>query len=185
MKKVFVPVILFFLTVLACSPPAEAPKAKKTLPRPENAALGVAIGAVPTDFEVTINEGDQLRLERKEIGGELWLRLDRPEIGGVNLVDLVNEWKATYEGRPNGKFFGQIELGTQFGPAYSVRGAYENEAGEMLEERRIFSVHPAGGKALTMVYTYPSPADSRARTDEMLLLFSELEALDFQPEASS
>ena len=179
MKKALAPLILFLFTALACG---QTGASRSKLPRPENAALGVAIGAVPEDFEVALNEGDQLRLGRKEIGGELWLQIERPEVGGVNLVDMVNEWKASYEARPQGKFYGQIELGTQFGAAYTVRGAYENEQGEMIEERRIFTVHPTGDKALTMVYAYPSPANSRERTDEMLNLFSEIETLDFQPD---
>lgn len=186
MKKTFAPVLAFALVLalvglaLACAQAPEAPEATNTLPRPENPALGVAIGAVPPEFEVAVNEGDQLRLRRQEIGGELYLEVESPEAGGVNLVELVRRWEETYNERPQGKFHGQIELGTQFGSAYTVRGTYETEGGELVEERRIFAVHPTGDKALIMVYTYPSPANSRERTDEMLDLFSEVESLDFQ-----
>ncbi|MCH9649801.1 MAG: hypothetical protein K0U98_16305 [Deltaproteobacteria bacterium] len=159
--------------------PGESASTKKLI-RAENPALGIAIGAVLENFELAANEGDQLRLKRKEGEGEIWLEASRPEIGGINLVALVNESKPQYEALDEGKFHGQVELGTQFGTAYSVRGSFAKE-GVGVEERRIFSLHPDGQQILTMVYSYPRGNQSRARTEEMLEFFTELESLDFQP----
>ena len=184
-KKTLVPLVLLTVFAVACGKAPGIPEDSGKLPRPENAALGIAIGAVPKECKVTLNEGDQLRLERQEIGGEIYLSVERPEVGGVNLVEMVRHWEQAYREKPEGQFHGQIELGTQFGPGYSVRGTYRQDGGQLVEERRVFCVHPSGDKALTMVYTYPSPANSRERTEEMLNLFSEVESLDFQLDSES
>ncbi|MDY7094387.1 MAG: hypothetical protein SX243_15560 [Acidobacteriota bacterium] len=178
--------------LIACQPPTEetaGPEASgETLPRIENQQLGLAVGAVPTQWKVVSGEGETIRLEHlDETGaadGELWIETRSPEVGGVNLVNMIKQSQADYEAMEEGVFKGQVELGTQFGNAFSVRGQF-NEAGQAYEERQIFSVHPAQRDlALVMVYRYPAPANTRERTEEMLALFSELEDLSFQPGGS-
>jgi hypothetical protein len=172
----------------ACQPPAEESAAPatsdETLPRIENQELGLAVGAVPTEWKVVSAEGETIRLEHlDETGaadGELWLEARAPEVGGVNLVNMIKRSQEQYEAMEEGSFKGQVELGTQFGNAFSVRGQF-TESGQAYEERQIFSVHPSNRDlALVMVYRYPAPANSRERTEEMLELFSELEDLSFQ-----
>lgn len=174
--------------LIACQPPteeaAEPADSGETLPRIENESIGLAIGAVPTQWKVVTAEGETLRLEHlDETGaadGELWIETRAPEVGGVNLVNMIKKSQAGYEAMDEGVFKGQVELGTQFGNAFSVRGQF-SEAGQAYEERQIFSVHPSQRElALVMIYRYPAPANSRERTEEMLELFSELEDLSFQ-----
>lgn len=171
----------------ACQGPSSdeaAVEKAPVLPRVESPELGIAIGAVPAEFEVVDAESPEIRLRHHDAegntDGELWLETRAPTVGGVNLVDMIKSAKAAYEALPGGTFHGQIELGTQFGTAFSVRGRFE-ENGQLMEERQIFSVHPDDrDKALVMVYRYPAGEDSRPRTEEMLELFTELEALSFQ-----
>jgi hypothetical protein len=94
-----------------------------------------------------------------------------------NLVVAVNDWKDRYEAMPDGGFLGQLELGTQLGPAYTVRGSYAHE-GTKVEERRIMALHPAGLGIVQMVYRYPEGSDSQAKAQEMFGIFAGLEGLN-------
>ncbi len=180
------PLLALVLTVLvagcAGSPGQESSSSKKRI-RVENPALGLAIGAILPSLDLVTNEGETLRLKHKEGEGEIWLEVSTPEVGGLNLVAMVQQSKVAYESLEEGKFYGQAELGTQFGSAYTVRGSFARD-GEAVEERRIFSLHPDGRQIITMIYAYPTGNNSRARTNEMLELFSELESLDFQSDGA-
>ena len=189
-RALFAPVLATLLTLglVACQGPSSEPtpeeKPAPTLPRIESPDLGIAIGALPAVWTVETNQGSELRLAHHDADGtadgELWFEVRKPAIGGVNLVDMIKEAQASYESMPQGSFHGQVELGTQFGTAFSVRGRFEQD-GQLMEERQIFSVHPDDrDKALVMVYRYPAGEDSRPRTEEMLNLFTELESLAFQ-----
>jgi len=168
------------LMTLGCgAKPGDSFQEAKKLPRIENPTLGIAIGAVPAAFKVESQEGEEIRLRRAEGEGEITIFQEFPEVGGVNLVQMVRTWKEKYQTMPEGKFLGQVELTTQFGPAYTVRGSYQ-EDGVPREERRIFCLHPDGDKVLTLAYVYPLGNNSRERTDELFGLVTELEALDFQ-----
>jgi hypothetical protein len=174
------PLAVLGLGILACgSPPGESAAKAKKLPRIESQELGIAIGAVPAIFDVVSSEGGEVHLRRHEGEGDVRFEIQRPEIGGVNLIEIVRDWKEKYLAMPAGKFLGQVELTTQLGPAYTVRGSYEQD-GKALEERRIFCLHPDGDKVLTLVYTYPEGNSSRTRTDELVELLTELEPLDHQ-----
>ena len=168
------------LVSLGCG--KSAPENPKKLPRVENPAMGIALGAVPPVFKVVSNEGAEIHLAPKEGEGEVTLLLERPEVGGVNLVQMVKDWKDIYQGMEQGKYLGQVELATQFGPAYTVRGSYLKD-GAATEERRVFVLHPSGDQVLTLVYTYPEGKSSRLRAEELFEVVSELEALDLQPAA--
>ncbi len=165
------------LVLSACAKP-EPPPAPAAEPRPrvENATLGVAIAALPAAFELVTNDGQTLTLRKVGGEGEVRVEMKAPELGGVNLVDETRTWETEYAARPEGKFFGQAELGTQFGVAYTVRGSYL-EAGQKREERRVYSVHPSGKHILTMAYTYPEGNNPKERAEELFALFAELEAL--------
>ena len=91
------------------------------------------------------------------------------QLAGINLVEAVNRQKAEIEARPGGQFFGQVQLGSPIGPAYSTRGRYTGDDGRELEELRLFAVHPAGDRLLTLTYRYhPEASDTKERTAEAM-----------------
>jgi hypothetical protein len=138
--------------------------------------LGIAL-TVPADagFTVEENAGPVLRLrfegEGDLEGGILTYAVSEPEAAGPNLVVAVNGRREEIESRPEGHFFGQIELGSHLGPAYSTRGRYRDASGAMVEEIRIFALHPQGDRLLHLTYGYPVPlAETHAtrRRDQAL-----------------
>jgi hypothetical protein len=153
--------------------------------RVENEAVGVAV-VVPADsrFELESNEGDEIRLrfpgDREFEPGTVIYRAEAEQYFGVNLVEAVNQRKADLEGMAGGQFFGQVELGGPLGTAYSTRGRYTDEAGNEVEEVRIFTVHPAGNRLLHMTYRYPAtPGQTEARMmDQAFEAFGYVEPLD-------
>ena len=169
----------------ACKPATEeAPVAEEAAPAgpaAENPDLGIALAMVPEGFQVVTNEGAELRLAPappKE--GELWFELTAPEIGGVNLVQEVNDLKTHFESLPEGQFAGQLELGTQFGPAYQVRGRYSEE-GATREQLRLVALAPSGAETLTLIYDYPLGEDTKERSQDLFAVFGELEGLYAEP----
>jgi hypothetical protein len=140
--------------------------------RAESHALGLSLDGIPDTW--TIQDAEALRLTPTgEVQGEIWIEIDH---NIFNLVQAVNDWKERYEAMPDGRFLGQLELGTQLGPAYTVRGRYTHE-GANVEERRIITLHPGGVGLSHMVYRYPGESDSKARGQEMFGLFGGLEPL--------
>lgn len=184
-RSIFALALTAFL-LAGCQPQASTEEAEPdatseaALPRAENETLGIALGAVPAEWEVVDEAGEPMRLSRVDGDGELWIERRSPAVGGVNLINMIERAKTDYEAMEEGAFHGQVELGTQFGTAFSVRGRFL-EDDVLMEERQIFSVHPSErDKALVMVYRYPAGEDSAERTQEMLGLFTELEDLSFQ-----
>lgn len=143
----------------------------------ENPALGIGLeGVAAYGFELVANDGDTLRL-RRPADGELPAATveygaGEPQVAGVNLVQAVNGQKVEIEARPDGKFFGQVQLMTQLGNAYSTRGRYTSEDGQEIEETRIFAVHPAGDRLLWATYRYPpTPGGAKTRSEEAMTAF--------------
>lgn len=152
--------------------------------RVENAALGIAlVGPQAAGFDVVANEGETLALVRHatetEAEATLTYETSPPQLAGINLVDAVNQQKAEIEARPDGRFFGQIQLMSQLGNAYSTRGRYAGAGGET-EEVRIFAVHPAGDRLLSLTYRYrptPGEAGSKARSEQAMAALGLIEPL--------
>lgn len=145
--------------------------------RIENPALGIALeGSSAQGFELVANDGATLRLrrpaERDQPAATVEYGAGESQTAGVNLVDAVNRQKADIEARPDGKFFGQVQLMSQLGNAYSTRGRYTDEAGEEVEETRIFAVHPAGDRLLWTTYRYrPTPGAAKERSEQAMAAF--------------
>ncbi|MEM9292477.1 MAG: hypothetical protein AAGD01_12415 [Acidobacteriota bacterium] len=173
--------LLLTVPFLACAP-AQEPVVEEAAPEPvrvENAALGIAISELASQFDVADN-GESIVLQRNEGEGTVTVTAQAPEIGGVNLIDLIAAAKEDFNSRPGGEYHGQVELGSQLGTAFSVRGSYTAEDGSSVEERHVYSVHPSGDKALVVRYAYPQGDldDTRARTNELFEdVFSLIEAL--------
>ncbi len=138
-----------------------------------NQELGIALD-IPADagFTVAENRGDVLRLASAggaDLGpGTVTFAAGPLRTAGVNLVEAVNDRKQEIEAA-GGQFLGQIELGSQLGPAYSTRGRLPADGGQEVEEIRIFAVHPSGDRLLWLTYRYtPRPGETRARVDQAL-----------------
>lgn len=170
----------------ACQPQASPESEQAETPpeavprRVESQPLGLAIAAVPRGFELEVNEGETLRLEGRNAEGRwgtITVEVEPPQAAGVNLVKAVNEQKQALEARPEGKFMGQVELGSPLGTAFSTRGRYRDGEGATMEESRVFAVHPMGDRLLSVRYVYPAGGDSEERLQQLFALLGEIEIL--------
>lgn len=177
------------LALAACGggePEQAAAPAEPT--RLESPQVGIAV-EVPASSSFTAQgtEGGVLRLasegEETDSGvalgpATLVYDADPPQVAGVNLVEVVNQRKAELEARPNGRFYGQAELGGPLGTAYTTRGTY-SEGGEEVEEVRIFAVHPQGDRLLHVTLQYaPVQGQGPARVDQAMRAFGWIEPLE-------
>ena len=144
--------------------------------RIENAELGLAIAALPSAFSVTDNTGESLHLTAPDVdGSEVEITVGPLQLSGINLVEVVKERRAELEAE--GLYFGNRELMTPNGPAYTARGQLTGPDGPV-EVTSVYSLHPDGSDRLTTVtYRYPGGGDSQARVGELLELLGEIEAL--------
>lgn len=181
------PLLLAIAAAAGCGPQREATTTAiepTGAERVENAALGIAlVGPQAAGFDVVANEGETLALVRhataEEAEATLTYEASPPQMAGINLVDAVNQQKAAIEAHPDGRFFGQIQLMSQLGNAYSTRGRYAGAGGET-EEIRIFAVHPAGDRLLSLTYRYrPAGGEtgSKARSEQAMAALGLIEPL--------
>ena len=171
--------LAFLLACQSSSPPPEE-EAEAAPIRVENAELGLAIAAVPAEFELVSSAGADLELARAGEGveGRAWVEVEPEAEGGINLVDIVNGQREIFEARPGGSFSGSRELVLPDGrPAYYSRGRFVDGEVEV-EEFRVFSVHPLANRLVTVYYRYPAGTDSADRLNDLLLLVGEIEGFD-------
>lgn len=150
--------------------------------RAESPQLGLALASVPEGFQVV--QESELRLRRTDDQtGEVWVEVG-PIVESINLVQEVRDWEKRFDEMPGGDFKGQMELGTQFGSAYSVRGRFLNGDLEV-EQFRLMSLHPSDYRLLSLIYTYPAGEDSTMRSNQIMEVFAQLEALAAAPAPAS
>jgi len=170
---------LFLLAWVGCQS-APAPEAAPGAgPRVENVVLGIALASVPVPFELRSGEADTLLLARSledESEGLVLIAAGPIESAGINLVEVAKGKNADFVALPGGESFGNRELGTQIGPAYTARGSFDGETGR-IEETWIFTLHPAENRLLRVSYRYPAGGDSGARVNELMSVLGEIEAL--------
>lgn len=174
--------LVVFAAAFGCAKPEPEPTVEAV--RVENPELGIAVAALPEEFSVVQASGPTIELEAAgEAGaGRLVIAAGPEEAFGINLVDAVKERKAQFESAPGGQYFGNRELGTPTGTAFTARGAYTAESGPV-EETWVYSIHPGANRLLTITYTYP-PGESEVRVNQLLLLLGEIEGLaTAEPEA--
>ncbi len=94
---------------------------------------------------------------------------------GINLIEAVKERKALFESAPGGVYFGNRELGTPNGTAFTARGGYDGESGPV-EETWVYTIHPTSNRLLTITYTYPT-GESEERVQHVWELLGESEGL--------
>ena len=167
------PLLLAAGLAVACSEePPDAP-----VGRVENAELGLAVAALPSGCSVQRNAGRDLVLaceSRSGTTGEISFQVGA-EPGGVDLPALARGQKQAFEAMPEGKFFGNRELVTPTGPAYTARGRYL-EDGKELEEIRVLALHPANDSLLVVRSRYPEGDETAKRMEQLLLVVGEVEA---------
>jgi hypothetical protein len=98
---------------------------------------------------------------------------------GINLVEEVKARKSAFESAPGGEYFGNRELGTPIGTAFTARGAYQT-GDSKVEETWVFAIHPQGNRLLTVTYTYPT-GQSQERVQQLMELLAEIEGSPREP----
>jgi hypothetical protein len=165
---------LLTLVTAGCGSQGSAPAGQERI---ENADLGLALAALPAAFEVAENAGESLALIAPAVeGGTVQVTVGPLELAGINLVEVVKERRTEFEGEGR-LYFGNRELMTPYGSAYTTRGQITGADGP-LEVTSVYSLHPDGSdRLMTVTYRYPGGGDSQARVGELLELLGELEAL--------
>jgi hypothetical protein len=165
------------LGIGACQSPE--PQFATPAVRVENPTLNIAIADVPEPFILETNQDTTLRFTTA--GGEAdgLLRFDVGPLSSspINLVEEVKARKAVFEETEGGRYFGNRELATPHGPAYTARGTLEGDNG-VVEEIWIYTIHPAEYRLLTLVYRYPSAEDSADRAAQLMSILGEVESVE-------
>lgn len=160
--------------ILTCSTPdAEGPIGHRAV----NPTLQIAIASVPAPFRVIVGEGPVMELRAPGDAGQAVLTIEATAetTGGINLVVEAEAMKEWFEQQPEGQYFGNLELGTPLGPAFTSRGSYLLN-GEAVEEIRVFSLHPSANRMLRWTYRYP-PGEGKERLQQLANVLGEIEAL--------
>ena len=144
--------------------------------RVENQVLGVAIASLPEGFEVVSTDGETIELMAAGPNGpgRAVIAAGPLTSSNINLVDVTKERKAWFESTPGATYFGNRELGTPIGTAFTARGTYPTESGEV-EETWVYAIHPGEYRLLTVTFTYPT-GESQERVGQLMELLGEIEA---------
>lgn len=142
-----------------------------------NDVLKLRLTSIPSEFVVTLNEGDQLELAPASpaVEGRVWFTLG-PEERGVNLVAAVKRHQRHIEELPGADYKGGQELGTELGTAFYSRGRFLAGTTET-EETAVFIQHPTQSRLLTIAYRYPANVDSSVRVQQLLDLLAEVDGV--------
>ena len=169
--------LLLLTALIACKEPAEVAAVDS---RVESSSMAIALISVPAGFELETNDGDVLsvRAVKGQPEGRMWFEMGPLVEGSINLVDVVKAQRASYEALPNSTFFGNREIQMMNGrAAWYSRGRFDDGTGEV-EEFRVSTLHPVQNRQMTLFYRYPAADDSAERLNDLLLVLSEIEALD-------
>lgn len=180
------PTIILLAGLIWTSCSASEPELAAPAPRVENDVLAIALATVPAPFIVAANEGAVLELQAPgEAGdGNLFFEATSEVDGGINLVAEAEGMRDWFEQQPDGQYFGNLELGTPLGPAFTSRGSYALD-GAAVEEIRVFAIHPVSNRLLRLTYRYP-PGEGKERLQQLAEVLGEVEGLyESDQEASS
>lgn len=162
------------ITAIGC---AEPPPEPAPVQRIENHELGIAIANVPSPFVIDSNEGAvlELRAPGDLSEGVLFFETTDEMSGGINLVAEAESMQDWYEQQPEGQYFGNLELGTPLGPAFTSRGTYLLD-GAQIEEIRVFAIHPTSNRLLRLTYRY-GPGEGKERLQQLAVILGEIEGV--------
>jgi len=168
----------FFL--LASCDDAQTPEPVNTQPPPttvENATLGLRLAGLPDDLSVAVNDGDRLELvpAAQDVEGRIVFGVLPPE-AGQNIPAAVADHQASIAGRDGGSYQGSQELISPLGTTFYSRGRFTAD-GLPVEETVVFTLHPAGGRMMTITYTYPADEDSSVRVQQLLDVVAVVEGI--------
>ena len=140
-----------------------------------NEALGIRLAAVPEEFEVAVNQGNQLELVPVEssVGGRVTFTVGE-ERDAINLVAVVKKHQQSIEELPEAEYKGGQELVTPFGTAFYSRGRFLAGMTET-EQTEVYLKHPFQSRLLTISYQYPAAGDSSVRVQQLLDLLAMVE----------
>lgn len=174
MNRSFVAVLILAVALLYC---AKAPAPPPEPVRVENTDLGIALAALPEMFSVVTATGPTIVLEAagNGVSSRAVIAAGPEERFGINLVEAVKDRKAEFEAAPGGQYFGNRELGTPNGTAFTARGAYDGPSSPV-EETWVYTIHPMANRVLTITYTYPT-GQSEERVQHLLELLGEVEGV--------
>jgi hypothetical protein len=142
-----------------------------------NDALQLRLTSVPSEFVVTVNDGDRLELApaSQSVQGRVWFTLG-DEDRGVNLVAAVKRHQRQIEELPGADYKGGQELATPLGTAFYSRGRFLAGTTET-EETAVFIQHPTRSRLLTISYRYPADVDSSVRVQQLLDVLGEVDSV--------
>ncbi len=170
------------LLLAACTSPAQETPQGATPARIESQELGLVVAELPAGFSVEANGGDDgssLRFVRTDAGGgTLTLLASEPQMAGVNLIQATKDHKEEILAQGEGTYSGTLELNGPFGTAYQSRGRYADpQGGGMVEDFRIYTVHPSGDRLVTLRYLYPVDENVKERQAHLFAFLGALEPL--------
>lgn len=167
--------VLFLVAMVTGCGATDQPEGPALANDVSNPSLGLTIVGLPPVWAVAVNEGERLELIPLDAERPGLVRVSvGPEETGVNLVAAVDAHKLMIESSEGGVYSGAQELSGPLGVAFYSRGRYE-EHGSMVEETRIFALHPTASRLLVFEYTYPAADDSSTRVSELIELFALVE----------
>lgn len=176
-RRDLIPVVGALMLFTACQ---NQPAATVELPgdRLENPELGLAIAALPAPFEAVAAQGSTWTFEAPGPAGPgtLVLSAGPVESGSINLIDVVKERRAWFEGREDASYFGNRELGGPFGTIFTARGSYGGPDNPV-EETWAYAIHPGEYRLLSVQYTYPT-GESGTRVEQLMEFLGEIEAIE-------
>lgn len=141
-----------------------------------NQSLDISISALPSDWKVLNNADTDLSFAPSDTATEGLALIEWADSSaGTNLIEAIHAHQAKLEARPGGVYLGARELSGPLGTAFYSRGRYKNDAGKLMEETVIFSLHPRKQQIMALRYDYPAAEDSSPRIQSLLGLFGEIE----------
>ena len=177
---------LYIALALACLGigACQSPEPQVATPvRVENTTLNIAIADVPEPFVLDTNQDTALLFTAPGVEGGGLLRIEVGPLSSaaINLVEEVKARRTVFEETTGGRYFGNRELATPHGPAFTARGAIEGNDG-VVEEIWIYTIHPSEYRLLTLVYRYPSAEDSADRAAQLMSILGEVESVEASTE---
>jgi hypothetical protein len=162
----------------SCGPEPEEQPPEVTAAAPvENQNLKLRLAALPGDFVLETNEGDQLVLAPADPAqtGRVEFAVRSPE-QGQNIPSAVKFHQAFIENQEGGDYQGGQELVSPLGTTFYSRGRYLADEVET-EETVIFALHPDADRMMTITYRYPAGVDSSVRVQQLFDVLAEVEGL--------
>jgi hypothetical protein len=162
----------------SCGRQPEEPPPVETVSVPvENQSLRLRLAALPGEFVLVTNEGDQLVLAPADPNqtGRVEFAVRTPD-QGQNIPSAVKFHQAFIENQESGDYQGGQELVSPLGTTFYSRGRYLKDEAET-EETVIFALHPDADRMMTITYRYPAGIDSSVRVQQLFDVLAEVQGL--------